>query len=89
MSGSADLTVCPQPAALAPASCPERHGCDPALLRPGDRPATLQDGFSSFHERISSDKPILESECELCLRFPLIHWGSERGSDSPRDESGS
>lgn len=76
-----------QLAALAPASCPGRDEYDPVLLGPGDCPAILQDGPSSLHGRMLSDKAILKLECELCLSMlPLVDWGSERGSDFPKEE---
>lgn len=73
--------------ALAPVSCTGRYGYDLARLGPGECPAILQDSLSSFHGQISSDEAILKLECELCLRrFPLINWGSQRGSDFPKDK---
>lgn len=69
VSGDANSVVCPQPAALGPASFPGKHGPDSALLGPGDCPAPLQARPSNFLGRISSDKAILKLECKLCLKM--------------------
>lgn len=89
MSGDAYLMVCSQPAALAPVSSTGRYGYDLARLGFGGCLAILQDGLSSFHGQISSDKALLKLECELCLRrFPLINRSSRRGSDFPKAKQG-
>lgn len=89
MSGDGNHVVCLQPTALAPASCPRRDEYDPALLGPGGCPAILQDSPSSLHGGILPDEEILKLECKLCLRMlPLVDWGSERGSDFPKEEQG-